>query len=220
MHEARFSYIEVRRVFAFESANDGAVNNAGSACCIGFVGIDVHSGSIAGGNTDNNAVKNQRTSGVELNLNDFLIGNAEICSGFGGKVNVSLCCDNAFGKGYGAAGTNESASAGALDVAGFTDGRFYADGSCIGKRDFNLRFFSCGTKNGHLERAFFTLNSYFFFTSKLTGLAEHFLNGKLMACTEKNVDVFCGEMEMSCGCFNENFVFHWYILTFSTETVV
>jgi hypothetical protein len=35
-----------------------------------------------------------------------------------------------------------------------------------------------------------------------------------MACTEKNVNVFCGKMEMSCGCFNENFVFHWSISHF------
>ena len=202
------------------SANDGTVNNAGSACRIGFIGIDVHCGGIAGGNADNNAVKNQGTSGVELNFNDFLIGNAEISSSFGSKVNVSLCSDYTFCKSNGAARTNESASAGALDIAGFTDGSFYADGSCIGKRNFNLRFLSCRAENGHFEFALFTFYGYFFFTSELTGLAEHFLYGELVACAEKNVDVFCGKMEMSCGSFNKNFVFHWYILTFSTETVV
>ena len=64
---------------------DLAVNNACCACRIGFIGIDVHCGSIACGNANNNAVKNKRTSGVELNLNDFLVGNAEVCCGFGGE---------------------------------------------------------------------------------------------------------------------------------------
>ena len=197
-----------------KSANDGAVNDAGSTCCVGFVGVDVHSGSIAGGNADNNAVKDQGTSGVELNLNYFLIGYAEISSGFGGEVDVSLCSDYAFGKGNGAAGTNESASTGALDVTGFANGSLYADGSCIGEGDFNLGFFSCRAENGHFEFALFAFNGYFFFASKLTGLAESLFNGELVSCAEKCFDVFFRKMDVSCGCFNENFVFHWSISHF------
>ena len=105
------------------SANDGTVNNAGSACRIGFIGIDVHCGSVAGGNADNNAVKDQGTSGIELNFNDLFVCNAEVSSGFGCKVDVSLCRDHAFSQGNGAAGTNKGASAGAFYVAGFTDGK-------------------------------------------------------------------------------------------------
>ncbi len=195
-------------------ANDGAVNDTCSACRIGFIGIDVHCGSVAGGNADNDAVEDQRASGVELNLNDLLVANTEVSGGFGGKVNVSLSSDDTFGESNGAAGTDEGARAGALDITGFANGSLYADGSCIGKGNFNLRIFSCRTENGHFERALFALNGYFFLAGKLTGLAEHFLYGELMAGTEKNVNVFCGKMEMSCGGFNENFVFHWSISHF------
>ena len=92
-------------------ANDGAVNDACSACRVGFVGVNVHSGSVAGGNADNNAVEDEGTCGVELNLNDLLVANAEVSSGFRGEVNVSLSSDDTFGEGNGAAGTDEGARA-------------------------------------------------------------------------------------------------------------
>ena len=188
--------------------NDLTVNYACSACSVGFVGIDVHCGSELIGNAYNNAIKNEGTSGIELNLNNFLISNAEVICSFGCEVDMSLCSDNAFCEFNGTAGANECASTGAGCVTGFTDGSLYADGSCVCERNFNLRSFSCRTENGHFEFALFTLNSYFFFASKLTGLAKLFLYGKGMTFTEKDRNVFIRKMDVSCGCFNKNLIFH------------
>ena len=70
---------------------------AGGVC---LVGIDVHGGGEFFADADHNIIKDKRAGGVDLYLNDLLVGNAEcLCIG-GGEVDVTLCGDHALGDLY------------------------------------------------------------------------------------------------------------------------
>ena len=87
----------------------------------------MHSECEFGAYTANNVVKDEGTSGVKANLNDLLIGNADLLCIFGSHVDVSLCDDDAFCDLNFAARTDELAACRACNVTGFTDGSIDTD---------------------------------------------------------------------------------------------
>ena len=148
-------------------------HHAGCATCsVGFVCVNVHSGSELGGNTNYNIAEDVASAvGFNLNLNNLLVSKTELFSCICVEVDVSLCGDNAFFYCNFSAGTNKCTSTCTCNVAGFTNGSVYTDASCVCERDFNLCCRSFGTENGYsCELLLCALNGYSFFTSELTGL--------------------------------------------------
>ena len=86
-------------------------------------------------------------------------------------MNVALCNDNALGKLYLAAGTNQLAGTRACNVAALSDRSSNADRTSIGSGKLNLVCASYGTEDRNVcERLLRTNDLDSFLTGKLTGL--------------------------------------------------
>ena len=108
--------------------NDLAHELSAGANSVGFVGIDVHCGSIACAYSANNVAQNSLSAvGVKLDPNNFLVGNAESFCILGSEVNVALCNDYALFEFNFAAGTDKLAGSRAVKVTGFSYGSGDAD---------------------------------------------------------------------------------------------
>ena len=117
-------------------------------------------------------VKYRRSLGNYLNLDNFLVGNACCSCLLGSEMNMSFCNDNSLVKIYLSARPYKLAGCRAFDISALTDGRGYAERSCVGKRYLNLRRFSCRTEYAYsLDLVFRSDNGYSFLASELTGLA-------------------------------------------------
>lgn len=187
-----------------------------SASSICFIGIDVHSKRKLGRNAANDVAEHEASSvGLDLNAYNILIVNALLFCICGCHVDVTLCNDHAAIDHNFTCRTNELAGGGAFNVAAFANGSSNSERSCIGERNLDLTCRTGGSENGNVGDGFLRAdNVYSFFTSKLTGLREHLLNGELVPLTEKNINVLLCEMNMTCGGFNEDLLCHDYILTF------
>ena len=105
----------------------------------------MHCKSIAVGNTCNYVVEYESaTLGGDLNGNDLAVGDAIFFSISGGHMDVTFCCNNAFGKLNLTCRANKLACAASCNVARLTDGSLYADGTSVGERNFNLSSLSAG----------------------------------------------------------------------------
>ena len=191
-------------VSAGKLLDDFAVAFAESACSVGFVGVDVHSGSELGAYANNNIAENEASAvGVDLNGNDFLISNACSFCISRSEVDVTLSSDNAFSDFNFTCRTYELACAGTSNITGFTNGSVYAEGTSIGEGDFNLGSRTCGTEDDNIGNGLLGANyGNSFFASELTGLGEVLLVGKGCAFTEKDLDVFFRKMHVTCAGFN------------------
>ena len=178
--------------------DDFAVALAECASSVCFIGIDVHCCCKGRLDTDDNVVIDGLSAvGVDCNLDNLLVRNAECSSVVGRHMDVSLCDDNAFRDFDFAARTDELAACRACNVTGFTDGSVNTEGSCVGKGKLNLRFGTSRTEDGDaLDGLLGTDEGNAFFTSELAGLAQILLVGQLVTCTEKNFDVLFGEMSL------------------------
>ena len=160
----------------------------GSQSSVGLVSVDVHgSGELLADSYDDITEGKGTTVAVNLDGNDLLVGNAELCSLFGGEVDVSLCDDNALGDLNLAAGTDELAAGSASDITGLTDRRNKTYLACIGEGKFDLCSTSLRTEDGDTGKL--TLGAddgNSLFTCELTGLGKILLLGQSMVCTEKD----------------------------------
>ena len=191
-------------VSAEKLLDDFAVAFAECTGSVGFVSVDVHSGSELGAYADNNIAEDEASAvGVDLDGYDFLVSNACSFSISGSEVDVTLCSDNAFSDFNFTCGTNELARAGTCNVTGFTNGSVYAEGTCVGEGDFNLSSGTCGAEDDYIGNGLLgTNNGNSFFAGELTGLGQILLMGKGSAFTEENLDVFFGEMYVTGAGFN------------------
>lgn len=75
--------------------NDLAVDFAGAAGSIGFIGIQVAGGAGRGGNTADDIIEHQAAAvGINFQPDDLLILNAELLAILRGEVDVALGDDN------------------------------------------------------------------------------------------------------------------------------
>ena len=89
-----------------------------AACCVGFVGVNVHGGRVAGADSDDNVAEGGGSvGGLDLDGDNLAVLYAEFLSVFGGEVDVSLGSDNAFLKSNFACGSFDDAAGSACKVA-------------------------------------------------------------------------------------------------------
>ena len=164
----------------------------------------MHSSSELGAYAYNNVAEDAGTAvGVDLNGYDFLVSYACSFSVSGSEVDVALSSDNAFSDFNFTCGAYELACAGTCNIAGFTYGSVYAEGTSVGKGDFNLGCRTCRTEDDYIGNGLLGANySNSFFTCELTGLGEVLLVGKGCAFAEKDLDVFFRKMHVACAGFN------------------
>ena len=174
------------------------------ACCICFIGVDVHSCCELGANAADNVTEDGGTAfAVDLNGNNLLVLNAELLSISGGQVNVALCNDNAFSDLNFACRANDLAACGACNVTGLTNGSVYAQGAGIGEGNFNLGSGTSRAEDDNVSDGLLGADeSYALFACELTGLGEVLLVGKGCAFAEKDLDVFFRKMHVTCAGFN------------------
>ncbi len=172
----------------------------------------MHSKCEVGVNTNNNVLEDNGTSGVKLNGNDLLVGNAELLSVCGSHVDVSLCNDCAVSDLDLACGTNELETGGTCGVAALTDGGNDTECACIGEGKLNLICGANGAENAHSEAALGAYNGKLFVcASKLTGLGKHLLDDELCALAVKDLNCLCGEVAVTSRGFNDKSLGHFYV---------
>ena len=190
-----------------ESVDDLAVNETECSCGIALIGVDVHSGSEGGLDTDNNVVEDGLAAvGVDLNLDDLLVLNAELGSGLGSQVDVALCDDHTVVDGDLTCGAAEGDAGGACNVAALTDGSSDAECASIGEGELDLGLGSGGAEDGHLESALGTNYFNLLFASELAGLAQILLVGQLVTLAEQSGKRFLGDVKVTGRGFNQNFL--------------
>ena len=106
---------------------------ASASCCVGLVGIDVHSQSVLRAYT-NNYIAEYQTSALGINLYGYniLILYAELFSIFRSCMDMTLCCDYAFLQLNLACRSYQLTCAAACNIAGscgIAEGFFHADDS-------------------------------------------------------------------------------------------
>lgn len=180
--------------FLQELLDDFTITFAECACCVGFVGVNVHCCCKLRAYTNYYVTENGGSAvGFDLYGYDFLVRYAEFFCVSGSDVDVALCCDYAFCDFNFTAGANELTCAAACYIAGFTYGSGYAEGTCVGERDFNLGCRTCRTEDDYVRDGLLRANNgYAFFTCKLTGLGQVLLVSQGCAFAEQNLDVFFG----------------------------
>ena len=183
-----------------------AVYFSGGASCIRFIGIDMHSGAEVFAYSDNNVAENKRTRCIELNADNLLVRNAEFFGILRGKVDMSFCCNAAFGYFDFSAGADKLAGRTAGDVAAFAYRSLHANRACVGKGKLNLICFADRSEDGNIFDGAFGSNYLdLFFACELTGLRKVFFYGEGMSFAEKCGERFCGHVYVSRGSFNEYF---------------
>lgn len=181
-----FCICYVRKLF-----DDFAVNNTSAASCIGFVGVDVHSFSVAVAYTNNNVAEGQFSAfAVHFNFYDLVVNETQFSSVSSGHVDVTFCNDNAFSQFNFAARTYQFASAGTSDFAGLTNWSADTDGTSIRSGKFDLSFFSERTKDGNASQLFFRANNgYSLSASVLTRLGQVFFLGEFSTSAEQDFEM-------------------------------
>ena len=119
------------------------------ACGVCIVGINVHLKSEILMHADLYVVEKASTLTAKLNVNVFVITDAERLTLFLTHVNVAVCDDTALGKGNHSTGTDNGHGSRARNSARLSDGGLDLKCKTVGTRNFNLRLLSLGTQNSY-----------------------------------------------------------------------
>ena len=108
------------------------------ACGVGIVGIDVHFKSEILMHADLYVVEKASTLTAKLNVNVFVITDAERLTLFLTHVNVAVCDDTALAECYDTLGTDDGDGGRALDVTRLSYGGLYLEHVAVGSGDLDL----------------------------------------------------------------------------------
>ena len=170
----------------------------------------MHGQGVAGADADHDVVVDGGTLGLDQDLDDLTVLNTQTLGVGGSHVDVTLGDDGTLGDLDLTCGADHLQTGGAGHVAALANGDVLQTQSAgVGVGQLDLVGLTGGTQDADHHLALGTDQLDLLVAGgELAGLAEHLLDSQLCALAVQGLDGLVGQVDVTGGGLNKNFVFH------------